>query len=433
MTEPPPPEPTAEAAARSQLAAARSQLAGEVAHWRDAIDLLGDLDAVASPAAWAGVEVYLRTRVRDRLRASVANLAADGAGVAAALAAGRALPEVRDRLLALRRRYLQVEAILDFYGNAVNTRTNPHLAAVLRGLDIVAGDSLGLILGRLGIDAPPALVYVGEGLGAQIRRADVRLWDQTSPSPAAAIMLTRHNLGHPTALLHETGHQVAHLTGWTPELAAALAEALTRRSTELAEVWPAWASEVAADVHAFAQAGWAPLPALANVVDGTTADVFRVLPGDAHPSPLVRVLFNVALCRRWFGPGPWDDLARAWLARHPPARARRDEAALARASVAALDTIVDVCTRRPMAAFGGRPLAAVADPRRVAPGALATLARQAGPSLVTSQYLARREPLRILAWLASRTAADPARAAQHRQALLTWLAGLGGETLARAA
>jgi hypothetical protein len=411
----------------------REQLGAEIAHWRQAADALADLDTVASPSAWAGLEEYLRTRVRDRLAAAVANLSLEGAAAASALAGGHDAAEVRQRVLVLRQHYLQVETILEFYGDAVGTRTNPRLAAILRGLDVIAGDSLDVILRRLDIDAPPALVYLDKGLGAAILRADVRLWDQSSLSPVAAIKLTRHNLRHPTALLHETGHQVAHLTGWTRELADALARALTPRSRELAEAWQGWASEVAADVHAFAQAGWAPLPALANVVDGTTAAVYQLIPGDPHPIPLIRVLFNAALCHHWFGAGPWDDLAGAWAERHLPSHAPSDAAGLTRLSVAALDDIVQVCTRQPMAAFRGQPLHALVDPRRVAPIALETLARQAGPSLLTSQYLARREPLTILAWLSTRPLLDPTNATAHGQELESWLAQLSPEPQRRVA
>jgi hypothetical protein len=402
----------------------REQLAAEVAHWRRAVEALSDLDTIASPAAWAGLEEYLRTRVRDRLAAAVANLSLEGAAASTALAGAHDTRVVRQRVLVLRQHYLQVETILDFYGDAVGTRTNPRLAAILRGLDVIAGDSLDVILRRLDIATPPAVVYLDKGLGAAILRADVRLWDQSSLSPVAAIKLTRHNLTHPTALLHETGHQVAHQTGWTHELGDALARALRPRSRELAEVWQGWASEVAADVHAFAQAGWAPVPALANVVDGTTAAVYRLIPGDPHPFPVIRVLFNAALCRHWFGAGPWDDLAAAWAERHPPSRAPSDAGELARLSVAALDDIVHVCTRQPMAAFRGQPLHVLVDPRRVSPTALDTLARQAGPSLLTSQYLARREPLAILAWLSTRPLLDPTNATAHRHALESWLADL---------
>jgi hypothetical protein len=403
---------------------ASAQLADEVAHWRFATDALADLDVIASPAAWASMEEYLRLRLRDRLTAAVAELRLQAAAAGNALAAERPHAEVRRQVLALRRRYLQVETILDFYGDAVNSRTNPALAAILRGLDVIAGDSLDMILRRLGIPTPPALVFLDKGLGAAIIRADVRLWDRTSLSPVAAVKLTRHNLSHPTALLHETGHQVAHLTGWTDELAEALRTALTPRSRELAEAWAGWAGELAADVHAFAQAGWAPLPALANVVDGETADVYRILSGDPHPMPWLRVMVNAAFCRSWYGAGPWDTLAAAWAQRHPTGRAPAEAADLARLSVAALDDITRVCTRRPMAAFGGQPLHAVADPRRVSPAALDSLARQAGGSLLTSQYLARREPLGILSLLSTRPMADPANAAAHRLALQGWLARL---------
>ena len=180
-------------------------------------------------------------------------------------------------------------------------------------------------------------------------------------------------------------------------------------------------------MHAFAQAGWAPVTALANVVDGTTSAVYRIRFGDPHPFPFLRVMFNVELCRRWFGAGPWDDLAAAWRQRHPPERAAGEAGALTRASLAALPDLVDVCTRQPMTAFGGVPLSALLDPRRVSPAALESLARQAGPSLLSSAYLRRREPLRILAHLSTRAVLDPAAAADHQARLLAWVTGLGAD------
>jgi len=414
-------------------AAERDQVTDEIAHWRFACDALADLDSVASPAAWASLEEYLRMRVRDRLAAAVAELSREAASVSSASARGDAAADVRRRLLRLRRHYLQVETVLDFYGDAVGSRKNPTLAGTLRGLDVIAADSLERMLRPLGIVTPTAMVYVDKGLGAAILRADVRLWDRTSVSPVAAIKLTRHNLWCPTALLHETGHQVAHLTGWTGELADCLDRVLAPRSAELASTWRGWASEVAADVHAFAQAGWAPLAPLANVVDGDSAGVYRTIPGDPHPFPWIRVMFNTALCRSWFGAGPWDAVAAAWVKRHPPSKAPADVGALARLSVGAFGDIVDVCTRRPMDAFGGRPLSALADPTRVSPTALDALARQAGPALLTSQYLARRNSIEILSWLSTRSTADPVNAAAHRKTLQVWLAGLSAEPTARIA
>ena len=403
------------------------QTEAELAHWRLAAGALADLDTVAAPEAWQALEDYLQRQVRGRLSEVVAVLVAEGQALHRLLRQGGESAEVRRALLRLRTRYLQVETILDFYGDAVNSRTNPRLRALLRGYDALAGDSMAAVLTRLGIDPPPALVYLDRGLGASILRAGVRLWDHRHPSPAAAIKLTRHNLSYPTALLHETGHQVAHLTGWTTELADALRARLAPRSAGLARVWAGWAGEVAADVHAFAQAGWAPVAALANVVDGPTPAVYRTRLGDPHPFPFVRVLFNVELCRRWFGAGPWDDLAAAWRQRHEPERAGGEAGALTRASMAALSDVVDVCTRAPMAAFGGAPLAALLDPRRVAPAALESLARQAGPSLLSSAYLRRREPLRILAHLCTRAVLDPAAADDHQARLLAWVSAVGAD------
>lgn len=400
------------------------QTEAELAHWRLAAEALADLDTVAAPEAWAALEDYLQRKVRSRLSDVVSVLVAESR----ALPRHRGSPDgVRAAMLRLRTRYLQVETILDFYGDAVNSRTNSTLRGVLRGYDVLAGDSLAALLTRVGIEPPPALVYLDRGLGAAILRAGVRLWDQSHPSPAAAIKLTRHNLAYPTALLHETGHQVAHLTGWTTELADAMASRLGPHPAGLAEMWQSWASEIAADVHAFAQAGWAPVVALSNVVDGPTAAVYRIRHGDPHPFPFLRVMFNVELCRRWFGTGPWDDLAAAWQRRHPPERATGDAGSLTRASLTVLPDLVDVCTSQPMAAFGGVPLSALLDPRSVSPAALESLALRAGPSLVSSAYLRRREPLRILAYLTTRAVLDPKAAADHRARLLTWVTDVGAD------
>lgn len=409
------------------------QAAAEVAHWRSAVDALADLDVVASPEAWASLEEYLQQGVRERLAGVVASLVLEARALERLADSGPGGETVRRGVLRLRQRYVQAETVLDFYGDAINSRTNPTTRALLRGFDTLAGDSMAASLGRLGTPSPPALVYLDKGLGASILRAGVRLWDQAHPSPAAAIKLTRHNLSYPTALLHEAGHQAAHLTGWTTELGEALYEAVSPRSAEAAELWRSWAGEVAADVHAFAQAGWAPVFALANVVDGATAEVFRIRFGDPHPFAWIRLMLNAALCRSWFGAGPWDDLAQVWWQRHPPDSAGPQVEQIVRASLAALDDIVDACTRRPMRAFRGAPLSTVLDPLQVHPAALRELERQAGPSLLTSSYLRRRYSLRILALLSTRAVLDPRNAEAHQRRLRAWVSDLGADTSGRAA
>jgi len=95
--------------------------------------------------------------------------------------------------------------------------------------------------------------------------------------------------------------------------------------------------------------------------------------------------------------------------------------------------VVAVCTDWPFAAFKGRPIHALADPRRVAPPELAALAQRAGPSLLASRYLARRESLRILACLTASQSAEPAVQAAAVARLHKWLATLAPNPLPRAA
>jgi hypothetical protein len=393
---------------------------------------LADLDTVAAPAAWAMLEDYLRLRVRDRLDRSIAELAAEGSALALALDLGEPPDRARARLLALRRDYVRVETVVDFYGDAVGSRTNPVLGAVLGGLDTLACDSMEVLLRPLGHEVPPALVYVDKGMGAAILRAGVRLWGPGGPSPVAAIKLTRHNLGRPTALFHETGHQVAAQTGWVPQLAAALGDVLGR-SPAMAGLWSGWASEIAADVHAFVLAGWSPVPALAHVVDGGTTAVHRIRIGDPHPPAWLRVMFNAALCRAAYGAGPWDDLAGTWTQRHDPRRLDSAGARVAVAGLPMLPALADACLTRPYPAFGGRAITELADPRLVSPAALDSLDRQAGPTLLTSPHLARRRPLQILALLTRDQPPDPARAAAATRRLHDWLAMLAPIPLPSAA
>ncbi|AGB24069.1 hypothetical protein Mycsm_03798 [Mycobacterium sp. JS623] len=400
-------------------------LGTEARHWRRACAALGDLEVGASATAWKELESYLGESVRKSLTAQAKRLTAQADRVLFALDAAQTpadLVAARSELLTLRRRYTRAEAMVDFYCEAVNTRTSPRIAAVLRGLDTLAVYSMDVVLRPLGIESPPVLTYLDKGMGASILRAGARLWD-ASLSPAAAIKITRHNLWQPTSLVHETGHQVAHLTSWATELAAALQETLASHSPIAADAWHSWASEVAADVYAFSLLGYAPVPALATVVDGPARAVFRMPIGDPHPVSMLRVQFNVALCRSWFGPGPWDALGARWLARYPVAQAPSDVAQVIRESMPLLPALVDICTRAPMNAFHGASLSTLADPRRVAPTELNRLAERAGASLYTSSYLQRQEPMRILALTVLR-GLDSKTAPIEME---TWLRRVGGD------
>jgi hypothetical protein len=119
--------------------------------------------------------------------------------------------------------------------------------------------------------------------------------------------------------------------------------------------------------------------------------------------------------------------------RHRPDKMPGEIGELTRRSLAAMRTIVHLCTRQSMDAFKGRPLHSIADPMRMHPARINDLVRRAGPSLLTSPYLARRESLPILAWLSTRSVVDPAQAKEHGERLRKWLAWFGAETVPAAA
>jgi hypothetical protein len=403
------------------------QVARQVAHWRAATAGLQDPENFASGAAWRTLERYLDVAIRGHLGEAVDRLAREADALAAELRAAfsmQQLEQVRLRVIDFRRRYLQVETALEFYGDAVNSRTTPRLAGLLSACDTLAVLSMRVVLEPLGRAVPPILTYVDKGLGASILRAGLRLWDGGSVSPAAVLKITRQNLRRPTALIHESGHQVAHLAGWNQELAALLRRELTSVSTELADTWASWSSEIAADTHAFAHTGYGSVAALHDVVAGGST-VFRLTPGDPHPVAYLRVLLAVQMCVRFFGAGPWDDLGRAWVVSQPVASAPSDARELIERSLPLLPRIAELCLLAPMRGLGGRPITALVDPLRVRPDALARLAQEAGGSLTTSSDWVRREGLRLLALTSFRAATEPDRSTEIAAQYEEWMLRLG--------
>jgi hypothetical protein len=275
-------------------------------------------------------------------------------------------------LLDFRYRYTRVELCLDFYGDCTRTRTSPEIAVLLRACDLLARRSMEMVLEPLGKPTPPVLCYLDKGVGASILKAGLRLWDGSTESPAAAIKIVWHNLFRPSSLIHETGHQVAHIVGWNEELAAALGSRLAPYGREIANIWVGWSTELG-DAFAFAHMGYAAVAALHDVVAGDAASVFRFDEWDPHPISYPRVLLGVEMCRRFFGSGPWDALADAWIQAYPLANAEAGVQQVLRASLSLLPDVVDVCLAAPMRAFGGRSLAGWIDPKRVSPWALMQL------------------------------------------------------------
>jgi hypothetical protein len=223
----------------------------------------------------------------------------------------------------------------------------------------------------------------------------------------AAVKITRHNLLRPTAVIHEAGHQVAHIADWNQELAAALLHGLSDTSSEIAGAWSAWASEIAADAVAFVHTGYGSVAALHDVLAGETSSVFRHTPGDPHPICYLRVLLGVEMCRYFYGAGPWDDLGRSWMTLHSPRLAPSDTRRLLDGSMPALRTIVRVTLDTPMRAFRGVALRTLVGPERVSPEALLEMAQRIGPALFTSSHWLWTESLRILALTGLQLATAP--------------------------
>lgn len=377
-----------------------AQTARQVAHWVLAAARL-DLDELASAEAWGHLERYLGLSLRRHLQGVIDRLAADARVLSTLHREARsptAQAEVRRRLLAFQRQYLRTERTLDFFADAINSRTNPQVAAVLRACDTLAQRSMAQLLDPLGKPTPPAVTYLGEGRGASILKAHQRLWDGGEICPVAAIKVTRHNLLRPTALVHEAGHQVAQIVGWNEELAQALAEGLRRAgaAAQLADIWAGWASEIAADAFSFAHTGFASVAALHDVLDGDPALVFRYVPGAPHPISYIRVLLGVQMCRCFYGQGPWDALALAWSGLHRLDSAPRETQEIAQDSLPLLDAVVRITLQAPMRAFQGRALCTLVQPERVSPAALDELGSRLGRALFTSAHWLWSEPLRIL-------------------------------------
>jgi hypothetical protein len=395
-----------------------------------AVSRLKDLEALAAPAAWGGLERYLGVALRHNLGEAVSRLQKEAAVLRAQFNAAQTaddLERVRSQVVAFRRRYARTETLVDFYTDAVNTRTNPEVAALLRACDVMAERSMAQVLEPLGKTTPPVLTYREPGDGASILKAGLRLWDGGTFSAVAAVKIVFHNLFRPTALVHEAGHQGACITGWNDELAEALEKGgLPGAPRDVARVWGSWASEIAADTFAFAHTGYAAVVGLCDVLSGEEAAVFQLRPGDPHPIPYVRVLLGTEMCTRFFGAGPWDDLASAWTRSYPLENAAGyGTEDLLRRSLPLLPRIVELCLRTPMRAFGGRPLISLVDPGHVKPEALAQLELRAGQALHTSQHWIWSECLRLLALSGLQAATMPERATEVLKRQEDWMLRLG--------
>jgi hypothetical protein len=408
----------------------RHQLERQFAHWTAATHGLLDLSRIASPAAWAALGNELGILLRKDLLAAVERLRQDLAQLGHRLGAATTdaeLQAVQRGLIEFRRSYLRVEATLDFFGDAINTRTSESTGGLLRACDVLARRSMEQLLEPLGRPTPRVLTYLDCGLGASILKADLPLWDPRTRSPVAVVKVTRHNLLRPTALIHETGHQIAHLLHWTPELKRLLEHTLAS-DVDGARRWSNWASEIVADLYAFAHTGFASVATLHDVIASESRIVTGLNELDPHPSGWLRVLLGCALCRVAYGEGPWDALETAWRRTYPISGLPTEHRAVLERGSHHVPRIARALLDAPYAALGGRRITEVVDPVRVSPAALAQLEAKGGAALYVSSQWVQQECLRLLALSGFKIATDPASYGAATERQRAWMEHLGRMT-----
>ncbi len=392
---------------------ARVQLDRQVAHWVSAAHRL-NLDDLAAPEAWHRLERYLGVSLRTHLGGVIDRIRKEADVLAALRQVARsptAMLQLRDQLRAFRGKYIRAETTLDFFADAINTRTNPKISGLLRACDTLAQRAMSAVLDPLGRPVPIVLTYLDKGLGASILKAGLRLWDGGEASPVAAIKIVRHNLLRPTALVHEAGHQVAHTVGWNEELAATLAAGLAPYGSALAGVWASWASEIAADAFAFVHTGYASVASLHDVLSGEPSQVLLYVAGDPHPTSYIRVLIGTQMCRHVYGEGPWDELTASWVALQPLRDADAGTRNLLEGSIRMLPQIASLTLDTPMRAFGGRSIRALVRPEQASPAALQEMSVRLGPALFTSMHWIWTECVRLMALTGLQMATTPAETA----------------------
>jgi hypothetical protein len=408
----------------------RSQLLRQLNHWEGAAERLDDFEASASPEAWASLEQYVGVTLRGGLKEARDQLKREAVAVRASFNALRSrgdLDRVADQVALLRKRYLQTELLVDFYVAAVRARANPEVGLQLRACDVMADRTVRGALDPLGIKTPPIMTYFTTGIGASILRIGTKLWDG-SLSPIAAIRLTYHNRFRTTSLFHECGHQFAGLTGWNEQFARAVRQKLIGVSNEVVETVASWSSEIAADSFAFAYSGYAAVVALSDVVAGRGAEVFRFLPGDPHPISYIRVHLGVEMCRRFYGMGPWEELATAWEHLYPISLAPAFSQVIVKAILPLLPRVVDAALLTPLPCLREKTLTEIVDPQRAAPAVLRDLERKAGGSAFTSSHWIWNECVRLTALTGLRYAMEPEKGPEILKQQEDWMIKLGNMT-----
>ncbi len=343
----------------------------QITHWHNAAKRLAKLELMASDIAWKGLQPSTGVMIQQFLHRSTQQLEQRGQKLQEQLKAAHSpvlQQQLRRSLLRYKADYLRSETTVHFYTDAINTRTQQDVAAMLKGCDVLCNVCMQRFLEPMHKEVPPVITYLDKGLGAAIMKAGLRLWDGTL-SPVALIKITHHNLTRPTAVLHECGHQIAHILNWNTELAALL-QTIKDKDALVAKTFAGWSSEIAADAVALVTSGFAAVAALHDVVDGDADMVFNYEASDPHPISYLRVLLNCAMCSVLFGKGEWNNLEKEWKENHPIDEADREAAIIIKKSLPLLPDIAALILHTKQKAFGGKSITQIINAQLVSPTAL---------------------------------------------------------------
>ncbi len=342
----------------------------QIIHWTNAAERLSEINNMASDIAWKALGNQTHMEIKNYLQKNVSILVGKGRHLEKQLneAGGNLIlqTQLRKALLRYKADYLRIETTIHFYTDAINTRTQVDVSDKLQGCDVLSKLCFEAFLKPLFRPIPTVITYLDKGLGAAIMKAGLRLWDG-SMSPAALIKITYHNLLRPTAVLHECGHQIAHILKWNKELSEALFDGLKEKDKTISKVFASWSSEIAADAVAFCTTGFAAVAALHDVVDNEGEAVFMFDENDPHPISYLRVLLNCTMCEIAFGPGPWQQMAEQWKTYHPSTDAGKDAKNIIQKSLPHLESIAIIILKNKYHAFAGKSITELIDIYKISP------------------------------------------------------------------
>jgi hypothetical protein len=219
--------------------------------------------------------------------------------------------DAQRRFTLLRLRFNVVLSDLDIFSEALSQRSEADTGVWLGGLDIAAKDALAL---PGYFEPPPVICYLARGPGAAIRRARTRL-PTGGDNPVAIIRVPRERMvgtGIASSLVHEVGHQGAALLSLVDSLRVDLARPADGVDRQAWDLLRGWISEVVADLWSVARLGVTATAGLMGVVSLPSAFVFRIVSGDPHPAPYVRVKLSAAMGQSLYPHAQWRRLVELW-------------------------------------------------------------------------------------------------------------------------